>query len=228
MSYILDALRKADQERSIGEVPDLDTPHWVQRRGGSVRPWVWVVIGLLVVNGALLALLYNRDGSGSAVSGNVADLEQSAPMDTPIKPLARPERKVITKPRQALPPVVEAPQARNPPAVEAPRTAISDGGSVVPAVVRPRAALSAVTVPAQSSGSEIQEWSELSVEFRGGYNKPRLDVHVYDEEPSRRFILIDLKRYVEGDTLKDGAKLEKIMPGSIQLYHQGARFRVDR
>ena len=217
MSYILDALRKADQERSIGDVPDLDTPHWIQRRGGSVRPWVWVVIGLLVVNGALLALLFNRDASGPAVSGNAADHEQSAPMDPPIKPLARPERKVITKPRQALPPVVERPQARKPPAVVAP-TAIADGGSVVPAV----------TVPAQSSGSEIPEWSELSLEFRGGYNQPRLDVHVYDEEPSRRFILVDLKRYVEGDTLKDGARLEKIMPGSIQLYHQGTRFRIDR
>ncbi|MGB5438973.1 MAG: general secretion pathway protein GspB, partial [Gammaproteobacteria bacterium] len=69
---------------------------------------------------------------------------------------------------------------------------------------------------------------ELPLELRSGFSPPRLDVHVYDEEPSRRFILVDLQRYVEGDTLGNGAKLEKILPGSIQLYYQGTRFRIDR
>ena len=127
--------------------------------------------------------------------------------------------------------MVESP----PVAVAAPRTASVDKGSVTPAkmntavaVVKPQVVQPAVTAAAQGGGADIPEWDQLSLEFRGSYNQPRLDVHVYDEEPSRRFVLIDLKRYVEGDTLKDGAKLEKIMPGSIQLYYQGTRFRLDR
>ena len=32
MSYILDALKKADQERTLGEVPDLEAAHWGERR----------------------------------------------------------------------------------------------------------------------------------------------------------------------------------------------------
>ena len=235
MSYILDALRKADQERSIGDVPDLATPHWTRRRSGPVRPWVWVVIGLLVINGALLALMFLRNNNadtGLAAPGSVPELAQSTPQTTvepPLKPLARAERNVITNPRQALP-VVETP----PVAVAAPRTASVDKGktpvekSTAAAVVKPPVVQPTVTEAAQGGGADIPEWDQLSLEFRGSYNRPRLDVHVYDEEPSRRFILVDLKRYVEGDTLEDGAKLEKIMPGSIQLYYQGTRFRLDR
>jgi general secretion pathway protein B len=82
--------------------------------------------------------------------------------------------------------------------------------------------------PVRTSKPEIPEWGEMSLEFRSGFSPPRLDVHVYDDEPSRRFILIDLQRFAEGDTLDSGAKLEKILPGSIQLFYEGTRFRIDR
>ena len=236
MSYILDALRKADHERSIGDVPDLDAPHWTQRRSGTVRPWVWVVIGLLVVNGALLAVLFKRDDRGdsqSAISSQVPDRLQGMPRGAhvlppqeqqhagitksqqpdslPLQPLVRPERKVMTRPRQAAPLVVEDSQESKP-------AVIADSRRVTPAAAK----------PVQADASTIPDWNELPLEFRSGFNPPRLDVHVYDEEPSRRFILVELQRYVEGDTFGNGAKLEKIMPGSIQLYYQGTRFRIDR
>ncbi len=84
------------------------------------------------------------------------------------------------------------------------------------------------TLPVQHSEPEIPELNELSLEFRSSFDPPRMDVHVYDDDPSRRFILVDLKRFVEGDTLDSGAKLEKIQPESIQLYYQGTRFLYDR
>lgn len=247
MSYILDALRKVDQERSIGDVPDLETPHWSKRRGGLFRHWVWLLIGLLIINGAFFAVLFNRDDGGEsrpAVTANVPDLVQDQPRNIPqtmplepsqeqqlttvmppqradrlpLKPLARPERNIIPRPRQVVPPVVKRPPTSTPAVTAAPRTAVTGSPVVQPAAPE----------PAGTGVSEIPEWHELSLEFKSGYNPPRLDVHVYDDEPTRRFILINLQRYVEGDTLGDGAKLEKIMPGSIQLYYEGTRFRVDR
>ena len=140
MSYILDALRKADQERSIGDVPDLDTPHWNRRRGGHVRNWVWVAIGLLIVNGVFLAFLFNRDDGADSkpvVSADVPEQVESKPglrsdipapppapqhemlakpaqpKQLPLTPMARPERTVIAKPRQPVPAVVERPPARS-------------------------------------------------------------------------------------------------------------------
>jgi len=205
MSYILDALRKADQERSIGDVPDLDTPHWSRRRGGRIRYWVWVAIGLLIINSVLLAFLFNRDDGGESVPEQaqsrpeprpalqherVAKPEQAKRM--PLKPMARPERTVMARPRQPVPVVAKAPPASKPATVA--------HGNVAPAAVT-RAPLIQQAEPVQRSVPDIPEWNELSLEFRSGFNPPRLDVHVYDEEPSRRFILVDLQRFVEGVVL---------------------------
>ena len=57
MSYILEALKKADQERTLGSVPDLETPHWGARRAARNYRWLWVVGALMLVNGVLLAFL---------------------------------------------------------------------------------------------------------------------------------------------------------------------------
>ena len=247
MSYILDALKKADQERNLGDLPNLDTPHWNRRRGGRTRYWVWAAIGLLIVNGVFLAFLLNRDDSGESVAvlaeskpdlrSDVADLppalqremvaKPGQPKPLPLKPMARPERNVTAKPRQPVPVVVERQPASKPAAVEAPLAVTLGSRSVAPAAVTTAPVIQQAK-PVQSSQPEIPEWNELSLEFRSGLNPPRLDVHVYDDEPSRRFILVDLRKFVEGDTLDSGAKLEKIQPGSIQLYYQGTRFRYDR
>jgi general secretion pathway protein B len=74
----------------------------------------------------------------------------------------------------------------------------------------------------------VPEWSDLSLEFRSGFTLPHLDVHVYSDNPEKRFILVDLQKFREGDTLGSGAVLEEILPGSIQLYYQGTRFRVEK
>ncbi|MGB5439861.1 MAG: hypothetical protein WBN90_09490, partial [Gammaproteobacteria bacterium] len=168
MSYILDALKKADHESSIGDVPDLDAPHWTQRRSGPVRPWVWVVIGLLVVNGALLAVLFSRDDRSDSeivVSSQVPDPQQGIsrgapaqlsqerqhatitnmqqPDSLPLQPLVRPERKVMTRPRQAAPPAVEDSQ-------ESKRAVIADSRRVTPAAAK----------AVQADASRIPEWNE--------------------------------------------------------------------
>ena len=71
-------------------------------------------------------------------------------------------------------------------------------------------------------------WDELSLEFRSQFSLPHLDVHVYADEPRRRFILVDLQKYREGDTLENGAVLEEILSDSIQLNYEGTRFRMEK
>ncbi len=53
MSYILDALRKSEQERQRGTSPGLDTIH-VPVRGGPERKrvWPWILAGVLTLNAA--------------------------------------------------------------------------------------------------------------------------------------------------------------------------------
>ncbi|MGD2137493.1 MAG: general secretion pathway protein GspB [Gammaproteobacteria bacterium] len=214
MSYILEALKKADQERSIGEVPDLEAAHWgVRRRERSYR-WLWVVAALLAVNGILIAVLLGRDVPESVpVAGNQGAAVETEPARAPV-----PETGMVEAPaplRRRVPP-----EAR--PRTPEPVASVSQAAPAGSAAARPSPARS------RPQGSAVPGWDELSLEFRSTFTPPRLDVHVYADEPARRFILVDLKKYREGDTLQSGAVLEKILPGSVQLNYQGTRFRLDK
>ena len=219
MSYILDALKKADRERDLGEVPDLETAHWRARRHPRPQLWVWIVGALLVFNGLLIIyVLLDRDSGDVPPVADISRSESTPTERKPVMPLSRApddaELPATTRPRVPVRPPVRQPPRQAPP---------------VPSRVQTPATPPA-SQPPQASTSEfdLPEWRELSLEFRSGLSLPRIDVHVYAEDPARRFIMADLKKYREGETLANGAVLEKIHPGSIQLNYRGTRFRVER
>jgi general secretion pathway protein B len=76
--------------------------------------------------------------------------------------------------------------------------------------------------------SQLQSWFELPQEFRNQLDLPRLDVHVYSEDPQGRFILVNLKKYREGERLPNGLVLEEILPDGMVMSYQGERFRVEK
>ena len=223
MSYILDALKKADQERSLGEVPDLEAAHWGERRRKRAYRWVWIVAALLLINGVLLYLLLDRDDDLISDAG-----EMPASIDTiPVTPVPRVEKTVEPvlrdKPRPREP-VYVPPVA---PPVRRPSAAVRQRPVTPPsAAVEPTPGYTSATPPQPAAISDVPEWNDLSLEFRSGLSMPSIDVHVYSDDPGRRFILMDLQKYREGETLGNGAVLEEILPDSIQLYYQGSRFRV--
>jgi general secretion pathway protein B len=221
MSYILEALKKADRERNLGDVPDLEAAHWGVRKPSRASYWPWAVAALLLFNAALLVYLLGRDnpeGSGDTTAVSNSPTERSAPAPQPAgqPPLQR-----------LQPPVHDAPLERRarvnfppPPVASVPP---ERGSPATPPVVE-----AALPLTAGGDGSKLPEWGELPLEFRSGFPLPRIDVHVYAEESAKRFVLIDLKKYREGDTLGNGATLERIAPRSIELRYQGTRFRVDQ
>ena len=235
MSYILDALKKADQERTLGEVPDLEAAHWGERRSKRSYRWVWVLGALLLINGALLVMLLGYDDADDSSGDGLSGPTDSLPV-TPVpgadsvtapppREMARPREPVYVPPsvparpatpvKQAPPPALQAETISNQP--------VSPAIAPSPAFVRPPA-----PAPKPVKASGVPEWNELSLEFRSGFTLPHLDVHVYSDNPEKRFILVDLQKFREGDTLGSGAVLEEILPGSIQLYYQGTRFRVEK
>jgi general secretion pathway protein B len=229
MSYILEALKKADHTRTVGEIPGLESAHWGERRSRRARKyrWLWVVIALLVVNGILLAVLLDREAveeQGVAVDG--AGDTDTHPDALAVKPVPRPERKspgerqVAPRPKVARP--LQAPLAR-------PVTPAMTRSAPVPGVpATPSVAVPPAPQPVQAAPSGVPGWDDLSLEFRSGFALPRIDVHVYADNPARRFILVDLEKYREGDTLASGAVVEKISPEGVQLYYQGKKFLVER
>lgn len=63
---------------------------------------------------------------------------------------------------------------------------------------------------------------------REGLPPLRLSMHVYDPDPPARFVLIDGKRYRQGDALAPGLVLDEIRPDGVAIAWQGRRFLVSR
>jgi general secretion pathway protein B len=233
MSYILDALKKADQERTLGDVPDLEATHWGERRRKRSYRWVWVLGALLLINGALLVILLGRNDTTVADADGLSGQPDTTPRT------AVPREKVVTPPPREIPrprePVFVPP---TPPAkrqatkvwqepVAPAETAINQPQ---PAAARPAPVFVPPPAPAPApvKASGVPEWNDLSLEFRSGFTLPHIDVHVYSDDPGRRFILVDLQKFREGETLGSGAVLEEILPDSIQLFYKGTRFRMEK
>ena len=234
MSYILEALRKADQERSAGSVPDLEAVHESSVRTAGSSRWVWILGAVLALNGLLLAVLLLRDGGTEkeavveagppAVKTTVSEVPVSPPPAVISQPVPRaPPPAVIVKQPAPAPAPVAAPA----PPAPAVSTAPVVRQPVTPTPARepePEAVRFATPPPAVVPQGGVPYWDDMTLEFRSGLDMPRLDVHVYDSDPQRRFLLMELKKYREGDTLSNGAVVEEILPEGVRLSYQGSRF----
>jgi general secretion pathway protein B len=70
-----------------------------------------------------------------------------------------------------------------------------------------------------------QEWAATP-----GTHVPtlRLDLHVYAANPGERFVMINMKKLREGDTLPEGVRVESITPEGAVLSYSGSRFLLPR
>lgn len=254
MSYILEALRKADRERSLGDVPDLEASHWGVRRHDRSWRWLRVVVALLVINAVLLVYMLKRPHTkhlpvpAPAVESVPKPLSpggtaSAPPLRQPLPAVSvsapgsgsalTPEPESSRVPTAEPPAVAVAPQKVLRPRVavqpyvpkSVPQSASGTAPTASPRVVTAKEPLTASPVPAVPG---LPAWRDLPLEFRSHFTMPHIDVYVYDEDPKRRFILVGMKKYREGDTLPGGPVLEKILPGYLKLNYQGKDFRVDR
>jgi hypothetical protein len=56
----------------------------------------------------------------------------------------------------------------------------------------------------------------------------RLDLHVFAARPQDRFVMINMHKLREGDTLPEGAHVDSITPEGAVLSFNGSRFLLPR
>jgi len=230
MSYILEALKKADQERGVGIVPDLTTRHEARRPQPRSNRWLWIVAALLIANAALLVtLLTDRDTEVPAAAQGRAEQQPSLVNDPLTQPVQQTGKvpvgeapivqdtvpaatvgKWSTGELVALPESadVQSPERGSPPAVES--------------------AMPTEPLTSAASTADLQTWYELPAEFRSSLSLPRLDLHVYSEVPQNRFIMVSLRKFREGERLESGLLLEEILPDGMVMSYRGERFLVEK
>ena len=56
----------------------------------------------------------------------------------------------------------------------------------------------------------------------------RLDLHVYAARPEDRFVMINMHKLREGDSLPEGVHVDSITPEGAVLTYNGSRFLLPR
>ena len=239
MSYILDALRRADAERERGAVPSLQSQHHAYVEDDAARParpgaLVWAVAGLSVAVLALLAwTLFGGSPTPVArpvVEGPVAPAPMAAPVPLPTSPsVAAPPSAAPTTAApaaMATPPVAEAPapvatprpSARShPDARRTARHAPETGGTKE----------NAEAVTARAPGeARIYKQIELPEDVRRDLPKLTIGGASYSGDAASRMVMINGQIFHEGDTLTPGLVLERIKLKSAVLSYKGYRYEV--
>lgn len=224
MSYILDALRRADSERDRGAVPGVHARQ-VPLAGGDgdapsarVPGWLWPVAAVVVlVIGALVWMLLGRDPPRdvAAITPTAAPVPLPAPSPSPA-PLSAPPpaEPVVPAPR----PPVALPTAK-PPARALPAAPLAGPVARPEAAPEPKAKASA-TEP------RIYTVAELPDEVRRDLPTLAIGGAMYSENPANRMLIINGQTFHERDRLAPGLLLVQIKLKSAVLEFKGLRYGI--
>jgi general secretion pathway protein B len=239
VSYILDALRRADRERSRGQLPDLlgvgaQSATGAARAGPGRRALPWLLLGLAA--GLLVALIVRW-----AWPAAPQRLPQAAPMALPpmpaapdpatppaVLPQAPPTTTIApiqagSPPRQApQPPFMPAPPSP-PPAPDTPTVPAAPAtADAQPA--QPAAGASAAR--GATEGPPIVAFAALPEDLRRALPQPRFSGAIHSPVAANRMVIVDGQIAREGDTVAPGLVLEQIRPRSVVLRHPLARYEL--
>ena len=222
MSYILDALRRAEADRQRGAVPGLqDQPQPLSAPAAAPaddprRTGLWALAGagLLAAGGA--AAWWWLKSPGPAPVAPVAVMTPApAVAPTALPAPVAPAPAVVS----SMPAVAAAPAPASP-ALVLPPIPPQPAEPPVPAKPAPRAAVAA---PAAATPDAVRR-QDLPENVR--QQLPALTVAgaTYSENPRYRMVIINGQVVQEGDTAAPGVVLETIRQKEVVLRAQGYRF----
>jgi general secretion pathway protein B len=221
MSYILEALRRADAERERGEIPTLraQADPLAQHAAEptlATQPWVWIVAGGAI--GVLVPFVSYLLMKGTPrTEGRVPE--------TPVV-ITRPQ--ALTSPPPAPMPAesVVAPAATAAIPFKAPGSA-----KQVHKQSRQKSAASVPAPRAEGAGAAAPEsrapaLSELPDEVRRALPSLAVSGNMYSDKPENRMVIINGQLLRENDALTPELTLAEIRRKSVVLRYRGQRFEV--
>lgn len=231
MSYILDALRKAEAERtaeSHGRLPippGFDAPRPREPRDWD-RPWVWAGASALVTALVAAAWLWP--------SHSPTPPRADAPRMAAVQPPA-----IAPAPAPAIPPQPTAPVQDKPAeraADEPPpgKTKREGEAQKKPAPKKSQAASAEArerkkpqTPPDTAEREEaVVARSELPPQVQQEMPQLMISGYLYSKNRADRSVLINNRLLREGEEIAPGFVLEKMMPTGMVLNYKGHRYRT--
>ncbi len=211
MSYILDALKKSEQERRRGDVPELT--HF-ESGDAAAHPrrhlWPIVVIVLLVLNA--VALFFWRPWNGGP--DTASHQEQSETKKSHQLAIQPPPAAILNNTQP--PPVVAALPIKPPSVSRQPE----------PQVIKPSPKASEPSVSPVKT-SYLPQLQELPASVQSRVPDMNFSSHMYSSQPRYRSIIINGRRLKEGQYLDDEIQVREITDKGVILGLDEIVFQVD-
>lgn len=221
MSFILDALRKSESQRRLETVPEImRVPIAVNRE--RLPSWAVVVMATLAL--AVVALIVvgwriqqARPDSTATVPATVGGYTTAPAVadraQDPRRPLATQMPNAPAPELQALEAVPE----------RAPEPEVAPEPAPVPAAMAAPPAREAAPSPPPIDAATLPSDTALRA---AGVAIPELDLQllVTSSTPANRLVVINGRRYREGDRLSEGSELIEISAEGAVLRHSGNEF----
>jgi general secretion pathway protein B len=236
MSYILDALRKSDQQRQRGAAPTL--PAAPAPAAVPARP-AFLAYGLLAAAllGAGMLIGWLRPWQSEPAAPAKPETVAARPLESSPRQAARAPSQVAPRPKpepqaQSAPPPVPAAPALVPAQPRPPaHAAAKNGGAPSEAGA---AASSRVPAPEQPAGKAVADagrvqpvisMAELPLALQQELPAMTISVHAYSGNPGDRIVGINSRMMREGEYVVPGLKLEQITPDGMIFGYKGFSFR---
>jgi general secretion pathway protein B len=240
MSFILDALKKSENDRQRQSAPALfEVKVAAPRR--RLPLWAVGLAVLLGVNALILGWVLLRDG------------DVAAPAAAATKPDLAPSAVAATTPAGAVtvPATVtfqvNVPAGSAPAAAGVPEPGVVGASPAPPLSEEPLLSETVPSVPPDYDARDYQpaitpeQAAATAAARRAGHQPPtrdemlargavlpemRLDLHVYDPDPAKRFVFINMRKLREGESLPDGVRVDEITQGGAKLTYRGTQFAL--
>ena len=238
MSFILDALKKSESDRQRRSGPALFEVKVAPPRT-RLPAWAIAIACLLAVNlGIVVWMVLRRPAhEGAAVAPPPAAAATAAALPPPAA--APPSAAVTVAPATvvAAPPAAAAPA----PAAAAPGPAApgAAGAASLPAAGEPNPEdyAPAEEPPAggplgghvrRGTASGVPLYQDATATPGTQLPQLRLDLHVFASRPQDRFVMINMHKLHEGESLPEGVRVDSITPEGAVMSYNGQKFLLPR
>jgi general secretion pathway protein B len=209
VSFILDALRKSEHARqNLGNTSIAELP--LGRRPRGQPWWIFAIAALLLINLVVLTIVLLRGEAKTNVSSapQVAAVSQApAVAQITTSPVVPQSQTAMTRPlsEEAAPPQIQYDTVAR---------------SEIPPTTPEPALVKRVDAP-PAAGPVIATTPE-------GLPELHIDMHVYAKQPPDRFVFINMRKYMEGQTLVEGPRVNEITPDGVVLFYKGQQLHLSR
>jgi len=250
MSYILNALRKSEQERQARQ-PETATERILLPRPKQSRKTALWIAAILLSNLLIITGFVWLSSNKTASTPATPQASAAAPAGTPPQPSAARSIKPDEPPASSS--IAEQAAANLPPKnpmssktgnakktvpARLPETVKAKNNSYMnrPAPIKPAAkqpppanpGANAITATAPAEPQRIPFLEELPYDVRQSIPKMTVNVFVYSPNASESFVVINMEKYKTGQLTKDLVELKEIRADSLIVRYQDQTFRIGR